>query len=106
MSISGDIIVIGSLYKADPYLHQGRAYVFTRNITTGLWSETHRLSLPNGRSNTLFGKSVIITGTTIFVSAPGGLVNGNSEQGLVVIYNRNETTGLWSETQVRECKKN
>lgn len=69
---------------------QGAAYVFVR--TGGAWSLQQKLSASDGAADDLFGYSVVISGDTVVVGAPGSL----SVQGAYVFV---RTAGSWSQQQ-------
>lgn len=90
VSLAGDTAVVAA--ETDGNLgNLGSAYVFER--TGGQWAEQAQLTSSDGPwSGDWFGRSVSISGDTVFVGAPQ-----NDGVGAAYVYER--SGGLWSETQ-------
>ncbi|MEE8450983.1 MAG: pre-peptidase C-terminal domain-containing protein, partial [Thermoguttaceae bacterium] len=69
VSIDGDTVVVGSDRDDDGGgWHSGSAYVFQFDGTG--WVETRKLSADDGVIDDTFGRSVAVSGDTVFVGAP------------------------------------
>ena len=96
-AISGDTLVIGACNWDAAYLHEGSAYVFTRNGET--WSLQQVLTASDGAISNLFGYFTVISGDLLVVGAPwddhgqSGLVSA----GAAYVFTRTENT--WTEQQ-------
>jgi len=80
----------------------GNAYIFERNISTGIWSQTALLRFSDYiqySTQILFGESVAISGNYAIVGASRQVYNGITT-GSAYIFERNVTTGVWSETAI------
>ena len=93
VAISGDSIVVGSLYDDISGVDQGSAYVFTRSGTT--WSEQWKLAASDAASGDRFGTSVAISGDTVVVGAYYAEVDGNAYEGAAYVYTRSGIS--WSQ---------
>ena len=96
VAISGDTIVVGSLFESG----SGAAYVFARHGTN--WVQQARLKASNAETGDLFGDEVAVSGDTIVVSAftedsNATGVNGNqsnndaTDSGAAYVFVRNGT---------------
>jgi uncharacterized repeat protein (TIGR01451 family) len=92
VDISGDTVVASAPYKPDqppgaPQVHQGAAYIFSRN-TGGAdqWGQVHKLLADDGSSEDYFGWSVAIDGDKAVV----GAIGYKSWQGAAYVYSRNQ----------------
>ncbi|MFQ5422319.1 MAG: hypothetical protein ACE5EY_18380, partial [Anaerolineae bacterium] len=73
LSSDGKIMAVGArLHDVNGHNHQGRIYVFKRNVDD-TWSQAQILQAANGAANDHFGTAVAIAGLnyTIVVGAPG-----------------------------------
>jgi len=104
LSISGNYAIVGTRYEEGS--NAGAAYVFERNETTGIWSQTAYLKASNIDVDDMFGESVSIDGNYAIVGARGEdsnsltdqTDNNASQSGAAYVFERNETTGIWSQT--------
>lgn len=97
-TLSGDTVAIGAPYNDDPNSNHGKVFVF--NAMTG--SLTHSL-LPNTRvSESNFGYSLDLDGTTLAVGAPFSTL-GNQAAGIVWLFNT--STGLQSGNGVQNSTR-
>jgi len=94
VSISGDIIVVGS--PGDD-LGAGSAFVYGRNVGgTDNWGEIKKIIASDGESGN-FGTSVSISGDTIVVGSNGG-ISGGISTGTAYVYGKNVGgTDNWGE---------
>ena len=114
VSIDSNYAILGSRGKdfnslTDPtstLYNGGVAYVFERNESTGVWSETAYLKASNPGMGDQFGNAVSISGNYAIVGAWFEDSNSITDQtdnsaenaGAVYVFERNETTGIWSQT--------
>jgi len=93
VTLNGTFAVVGASFDdVAGNQVQGSAYVFNRSLI-GTWSQTQKLTVPDGAGNDRFGGSVAIapTGSRIFVGA------GGAGAGKVYIFQRENST--WTEKQ-------
>ena len=81
VSISGDLVVIGSQLDDDSARSPGSAYVFERNQGgPDKWGPAAKLTASRGTRSNAFGSAVSISGDFVVVGAPGdssaGLASG------------------------------
>jgi hypothetical protein len=76
VSVSGDRIVVGAREDDATGDAAGAAYVFVRNATSGVWSETQKLTAEDGSEGDNFGYAVSIDGARILIGA--WLADGSS----------------------------
>ena len=79
VAVSGDTIVVGSVFDADQGYDSGSAFVFER--VGGVWQPPVQLLDPNGAPLDMFGWSVAVSGDTIVVgalNAQGAMVDSGS----------------------------
>lgn len=88
IAISNNHIVIGARGDAN---YRGAAYVYKRTSTT--WTQTDKLSAPNGQANDLFGQAVAIDANKIIIGATGD----NAYTGAAYVYANNGSS--WSVEQ-------
>lgn len=94
-AISGTTAVIGAMdATVNGHADQGAAYIFDE--AGGVWTQATELSANDGAANDEFGVSVLISGTTAVVGAPGATVNGNAGQGAVYVFS--DSGGTWTQT--------
>lgn len=97
VSISGDYVIVGA-YKDDDAegTDQGSAIVFHYNSGTGLWEKDgDKLFNNQPHANDWFGYSVGISGDYAIVGAPHDDRPPGSNQGAVVFFERNPSSGIW-----------
>lgn len=79
----------------------GQAYIFDRDINTGLWSETQILS---GSTATVFGDQfgncVHLSGDLAIVGASHVFNQPSAGQGAAYIFERDPITNLWTEVDI------
>ena len=99
VSISGNIAVIGAKFDSLSGAGGGdigSAYVFVRNAN-GVWQQQQKLLASDYQSDDRFGRSVLVVGDTILISAARRNNNGLST-GSVYVFIRN-SAGRWQENQ-------
>lgn len=79
--------------------YYGVAYIFTRNPTTGTWSEQAKLTASDAARNNEFGNAVSINGNTVLIGAPGNN-NGGLGLGAAYVFTRDPVNGTWSEQKL------
>ncbi len=90
VALFGNTAIIGAPGKTISAIHQGAAYVFTRNGAT--WSQTSRLVAGDGAYSDQFGQSVSISANLIAVGAPGDTI-ANIGQGSGYVFEFRKNTG-------------
>lgn len=70
VAIDGDIMVVAAPSTDDLGFSSGSAYIFERDPKTQLWTEVVKLLPVFPSGGDIFGRSVAIHGTTVFVGAP------------------------------------
>ncbi len=71
VAISGDTAIVGAYGDDDAGSTSGSAYIFERNLTTGLFEQRAKLITSDSAKGDLFGYSVAISGDTAIVGAYG-----------------------------------
>jgi hypothetical protein len=71
VAISGNNLIVGAPREGDINLNNaGAVYRFSRNTSTGLWTETNKIVAPNRHAGDQFGYSVDLDGTDGIIGAP------------------------------------
>jgi len=94
VSISGDTVVVGSVYDDTGGTSAGAAYVFTRSGAT--WTQQQKIQASDKQASDYFGWKVAISGDTVVVNALYE-ATGGSAAGAVYIFTRSGTT--WTQQQ-------
>ncbi len=90
VSLSGDVLVVGSQNDDDNGPDAGAAYIFERNHGgADNWGQVAKLTAADGAAEDYFGLGVSISGDTVAVGAPGDDDNG-SFSGSVYLFHRNQ----------------
>ena len=104
-AISGDRLVIGDWNMSfpeipgdysSPQAHIGAAWVFARNPTNGLFEETQRLTISDGKDRDCFGIAVAIVGDLIVASAPQ---QGTDSSGAVYTFRKAANGNQFTQNQ-------
>jgi hypothetical protein len=74
---------------------QGAAYIFTQS--SGLWTQSQKLTASDGLAYDGFGSMVILSGSTAFIGADFATVNGNFATGAAYVFT--QSGGVWTQTQ-------
>lgn len=84
VALNGNTALMGA-YKANvgANVHQGAAYIFTRNGTA--WTQQNKLTAPDGVANSNLGWAVALSGNTALAGVPMATVT-NISQGAVCIF--------------------
>jgi FG-GAP repeat len=86
LALSGTTIVAGVPSRTvGANQSQGAAYVFS-NTTGNNWPQTAELTAGDGAAGDLLGRSVTLSGTTVFAGAPEHTVGSNVFQGTVYVF--------------------
>ncbi len=90
VSLSSDVLVVGSQNDDDNGPDAGAAYIFERNHGgADNWGQVAKLTAADGAAEDYFGLGVSISGDTVAVGAPGDDDNGSSA-GSVYLFHRNQ----------------
>ena len=102
VAISGNYAIIGAYHRDINGIQNGAAYIFERNTSTGVWSQTAILQGIDPGLDDSFGVSVAISGNYAIVgqSMDDGSSNQFYNSGAAYIYERNTSTGVWSVTAI------
>ena len=93
VSLSDNTAIVGA-YDDDDY--NGSAYVLEKDISTGNWNETAKLTASEGA--TTFGKFVSISGNIAIVS--GNDQDANVIAGSAYVFEKDSVAGSWNETAI------
>ena len=74
VAVDGDVVLIAAPQDTDNGSNSGSAYLFARN--SGTWSETSKLTEPNGAALHRFGFSVALDGNAAMLGARGAFSDG------------------------------
>lgn len=96
VAMDGSVAVIGAdSVTVNGNQVQGAAYVF--DVSGATWTQKVKLTSDDGAAFDNFGRSVAVSGTTVFVGTPYAVINGNAFQGAVYVF---EGSGAdWGQTQ-------
>jgi len=89
VAISGDYAIVGAYIDDDCASNCGAAYIFKRNST--VWSETQKITPPDGLADDHFGYQVAISNTHALVGARNHYIQGD-ESGVAYLYELNGTS--------------
>ena len=93
VDVSGDRILVGAHEQDDEGDAAGATYVFTRNTSTGVWSESQILTPDHSNAGDNFGRAVAIDGGRALIGA--WLADGDeSTTGAAYVY---RMVGSWFE---------
>ncbi|HEX6833546.1 MAG TPA: FG-GAP repeat protein [Rudaea sp.] len=73
---------------------QGAVYVF--KLVNGTWTQTQKITAPDGQMFDNFGYSIALSGTTAIIGADGASVGDNGTQGAAYVYDG--SGGTWTNT--------
>jgi len=76
--VAADGALVGANYG------QGAAYVY--DGSGGTWTQRARLTADDGAAFDNFGRSVAVSGSTVFVGAPYAVIDGNGFQGAAYVF--------------------
>ena len=94
VSVDGDSLVVGSSDDDTASgVNSGSAYFFHR--TDEAWTLANKVTSFLSNSNQHFGTAVSLSGNTAAISAPKATASGNTEAGMVHVFNRSGSN--WSE---------
>ena len=110
VSIFGNYAVVGASSEdedtsgSNTASGAGAAYIYEINTTTGVWDEVQKLIASDRAAGDSFGAAVSIVGSYVVVGAPAEDENSTggsaaSSAGSVYIFERNSTTGIWTQVQ-------
>ena len=89
VSISGNTAIVGADYDNDQGPNSGSMYVMERDVLTGYWNETAKLTASDGISRASFGYSVSNSGNMVIIGAFGDGEKGDGS-GSVYTFERTQ----------------
>ena len=98
VSVSASIAVVGASRDSHrdsygyPSQNSGSVYVFERDDSTGVWSETAKLTASDRSADDYFGESVSVFGNFVIVGA-----YNNNDSGSAYVFQKNDSTDEWNE---------
>ena len=96
VSVSGNVAIAGAYQKQKGVnAKQGSAYLYEKNISTGVWEQKNILTASDGAASDQLGWAVSVSGNVAIVSAWGD----DSSTGSAYLYQKNDSTGLWEAKQ-------
>jgi hypothetical protein len=96
VALRGATALVGAYYQdIGSNSHQGTAYVFTKS--SGVWSQSQKLTANDGASGDRFGLSVALDDSEALVGAYYADVDGHEEQGATYLFKK--MGGAWSQMQ-------
>lgn len=104
VAVSGDVIVIGAIYRDDGGLNSGAAYVYQRDQGgTNHWGLVKTLQSSDIQAGDNFGRSVSVSGDVIVVGAhseDGGAGDLYANAGAAYVFQRNQGgTNNWGQVK-------
>lgn len=88
VSISNNIVVVGSIYSGGGTIGNGAAYVFSQNAGGGNnWGQIKKLVAPDGADSDFFGISVAVSGDSVVIGATEADVSVDG-QGAAYVFER------------------
>ncbi len=96
VAIDGARALVGASAEKTCGPNSGAAYVFERDSTEGTWSQVARLTPKDCVIGDFFGRSLSISGNRAVIAASGSFPSRNASNA-AYIFERDETTGVWSE---------
>jgi hypothetical protein len=94
VALSGNVALIGARgVDVGGNVEQGAAYVFTRNLATGAWTEQTKLSIVDGASKDFFASHVGLFGDFALIGAP----SSDKGRGVAYVFRREQGNKTWSE---------
>ena len=89
VAVVGDVAVVGAPEVDDGTKeNSGAVFVFTRDPSTGTWTQAADLRANDAAQDDLFGHSVGFDGETIVVGAPNADHGGFTEAGAAYVFNK------------------
>lgn len=95
VSISGDYIIIGASDDVEGGIQSGSVSIYKRNTSSGVWEFQGKFTPPDPQNLENFGASVSINGNYAASGAPNYNLGTTPDVGVVVLFKRNTTTGVW-----------
>ena len=98
VAISNNTVIIGAYSdENEKGTGAGSVYVFKKDIVTGNWNQTDKLTANDGTSYDYFGRSVAISNNIVIIGADGDDVQG-TVSGSAYIFEKDAITGDWNQT--------
>ncbi|KAJ5073377.1 hypothetical protein M0811_08785 [Anaeramoeba ignava] len=96
LSLSNNILVVGSMADVNNNTNQGKVYVFEEN--SSVWNETCIINSIDGEAYDNFGSSVAILDEVIAIGAPNKTIGNQTQQGRVYVYRKNGSN--WNSSEI------
>jgi FG-GAP repeat protein len=94
-ALSGDVALIGARgVDVGGNAEQGAAYIFTRDTSTGAWTERAKLFSSDGTSKDFFASHVGLSGDIALIGAP----TADAARGVAYVFEREPESEIWSQT--------
>ncbi|TVQ33715.1 MAG: hypothetical protein EA376_01685 [Phycisphaeraceae bacterium] len=100
VSLSGNKALVGAWGDSQTDIFSGAAYVFSRNATTGVWSQDQKLIASDGSVSDLYGISVTMDGDRAIIGAFGRNAPGANRAGAAYAYRFDDNTQSWGDEQL------
>jgi len=98
VNLDGNTILV-SAWKAKSTIYDvGEVYLYEKDLLSGQWLLQQTLAPSDPVKKQRFGGSVSIKGSVAVVGSYWSLVDGYSKAGAAYVYEKNQTTGIWTET--------
>ena len=97
VSVSGNIAIIGAYRDEDAGESSGSAYVFEKDVSTGHWNQTAKLTASDGAPFAFFGVSVSVSGNIAIVGADQGNDDDGVNSGYAYVFEKDDSTGQWNQ---------
>ena len=96
VSLSGDRAIVGAKGDDDFGKGSGSAYIFERDIGTGMWLQVAKVTPSDAAAEKEFGSSVALFGNQAIIGAPNTIASGELS-GSAYIFERSTSSGTWSQ---------
>ena len=97
VSISSDHVIVGAIGSTN--FRRGSAYIFEKNVDTGIWSQVAKITGPDPDKPDFFGTPVSISGGHAIVGAILDDEGGILAPGVAYLFERDMLSGAWSRVQ-------
>lgn len=95
LAMENDILVVGA-YCSDVALRAGCVYLFTRDASTGIFTQTHKLFASDAQAYDRFGISVAIDNDILIIGAAAD-DSSVEDTGSIYVFEKSKQTGEFSE---------
>lgn len=100
LDADGDLAMVGADGAfAVPFAKLGAVHAYSRDPSTGLWSEVAKITASDGASNDLFGHAMSLSdsGLQVLIGAPGSIDLLGGADGAAYLFERDSMAGTWTE---------